>query len=87
MLIDGAPPPEMAIEAFTRVLKGHIALATARFPENTDGVALDALARAPLWAGGLDFDHGTGHGVGSYLSVHEGPQRISKGVLSHLCQE
>ena len=79
VLIDGAPPPEMAIEAFTRVLKGHIALATARFPENTDGVALDALARAPLWAGGLDFDHGTGHGVGSYLSVHEGPQRISKG--------
>ena len=79
VLIDGAPPPDMAIEAFTRVLKGHIALATARFPENTDGVALDALARAPLWAGGLDFDHGTGHGVGSYLSVHEGPQRISKG--------
>lgn len=79
VLIDGASPPAMAIEAFTRVLKGHIALASARFPEKTDGVALDALARAPLWAGGLDFDHGTGHGVGSYLSVHEGPQRISKG--------
>lgn len=79
VFINGASPPDMAIEAFTRVLKGHIALATARFPENTDGVALDALARAPLWAGGMDFDHGTGHGVGSYLSVHEGPQRISKG--------
>lgn len=79
VLIGGAPPPDNAIHAFTRVLKGHIALATARFPENTDGVALDALARAPLWAAGLDFDHGTGHGVGSYLSVHEGPQRISKG--------
>ena len=79
VLIDGASPPETAVEAFTLVLKGHIGLATARFPEKTDGVQLDALARAPLWAGGLDFDHGTGHGVGSYLSVHEGPQRISKG--------
>ena len=64
---------------FTRVLKGHIALATARFPKGTTGVQLDALARAPLWQGGLDFDHGTGHGVGSYLSVHEGPQRVARG--------
>ncbi|MCY3982123.1 MAG: aminopeptidase family protein P [Alphaproteobacteria bacterium] len=63
---------------FTRVLKGHIALATARFPEGTTGAQLDTLARAPLWQGGLDFDHGTGHGVGSYLSVHEGPQRIAR---------
>ena len=79
VLVHGAPPPDKAVMAFTRVLKGHIALAAARFPDGTDGIALDALARAPLWAVGLDFDHGTGHGVGSYLSVHEGPQRISKG--------
>jgi Xaa-Pro aminopeptidase len=65
-------------DRFTRVLKGHIALATARFPEGTTGAALDALARRPLWDVGLDYDHGTGHGVGSYLSVHEGPQNISK---------
>ena len=76
--VTGAPPPDDAIMAFTRVLKGHIALAAARFPKDTNGIALDALARAPLWAGGLDFDHGTGHGVGSYLSVHEGPQSISR---------
>ncbi|MBC6441354.1 MAG: aminopeptidase P family protein [Rhodospirillales bacterium] len=63
---------------FTAVLKGHIALATARFPENATGAQLDTLARAPLWALGADFDHGTGHGVGSHLGVHEGPQRISK---------
>lgn len=65
-------------DRFTRVLKGHIALASAIFPIGTTGAQLDALARAPLWAAGLDFDHGTGHGVGSYLSVHEGPQRISR---------
>jgi Xaa-Pro aminopeptidase len=65
-------------DRFTRVLKGHIALARARFPKGTTGSQLDALARAPLWEAGLDYDHGTGHGVGSYLSVHEGPQRISK---------
>src|SRR5581483_8126069 len=59
-------------------LKGHLALARVRFPAGTTGSALDALARTPLWAAGLDFDHGTGHGVGSYLGVHEGPQRISK---------
>ena len=63
---------------FTLVLKGHIAIATARFPIGTSGAQLDALARIALWRSGLDFDHGTGHGVGSYLSVHEGPQRISK---------
>ena len=65
-------------DRFTRVLKGHIAIATARFPEGTTGAQLDALARVALWQAGLDFDHGTGHGVGAYLSVHEGPQRISK---------
>ena len=65
-------------DRFTRVLKGHIALATARFPRGTTGSQLDVLARRPLWEAGLDFDHGTGHGVGSYLSVHEGPHRISK---------
>jgi Xaa-Pro aminopeptidase len=65
-------------DRFTRVLKGHIALAMARFPKGTTGSQLDALARHALWQIGLDFDHGTGHGVGSYLSVHEGPHRISK---------
>ncbi len=63
---------------FTLVLKGHVAIATARFPKGTRGQDLDPLARAALWQAGLDFDHGTGHGVGSYLSVHEGPQRISR---------
>jgi Xaa-Pro aminopeptidase len=69
-------------DRFTRVLKGHIAIATAIFPENTSGAQLDPLARTALWRAGLDFDHGTGHGVGSYLSVHEGPARISK--LGHV---
>jgi Xaa-Pro aminopeptidase len=73
----GRPSPEMR-DRFTRVLKGHIALATARFPEGTTGSQLDALARRALWDAGLDYDHGTGHGVGHYLGVHEGPQRIAK---------
>ena len=73
----GRPTPEMR-DRFTRVLKGHIAIARAVFPKGTSGAQIDALARMPLWQAGLDFDHGTGHGVGSYLSVHEGPQRISK---------
>jgi len=73
----GEPSREMA-ERFTLVLKGHLALARVRFPAGTTGSALDVLARMPLWSAGLDFDHGTGHGVGSYLGVHEGPQRISK---------
>ena len=73
----GTPSPEMR-DRFTRVLKGHIALATARFPAGTTGSQLDALARYSLWQAGLDYDHGTGHGVGAYLSVHEGPHRISK---------
>ena len=60
------------------MLQGHIAVATARFPVGTTGSQLDVLARRALWAAGLDYDHGTGHGVGSYLGVHEGPQRISK---------
>jgi Xaa-Pro aminopeptidase len=76
-IIVGSATPEMR-DRFTRVLKGHIALATVRFPEGTTGAALDAFARRPLWEAGLDYDHGTGHGVGSYLSVHEGPQNISK---------
>ena len=71
-------PTEQMRDRFTRVLKGHIAIATAVFPENTSGAQLDPLARTALWQAGLDFDHGTGHGVGSYLSVHEGPARISK---------
>ncbi len=73
----GTPDPEMC-DRFTRVLKGHIGIATARFPAGTNGGQLDTLARRSLWEAGLDFDHGTGHGVGSYLGVHEGPQRISK---------
>lgn len=73
----GRTTPEMR-DRFTRVLKGHIALATVKFPKGVTGQQLDALARRPLWEVGLDYDHGTGHGVGSYLSVHEGPQRISK---------
>jgi Xaa-Pro aminopeptidase len=76
-MIVGTPTAEMK-DRFTRVLKGHIALATMKFPEGTTGAALDAFARKPLWDAGLDYDHGTGHGVGSYLSVHEGPQNISK---------
>ncbi len=71
-------PTDEHCDRYTRVLKGHIALATAKFPEGTTGSQLDALARASLWEVGLDYDHGTGHGVGSFLSVHEGPQRISK---------
>ncbi|WP_085809027.1 aminopeptidase P family protein [Sphingomonas sp. TZW2008] len=73
----GAPTAEMR-DRYTRVLKGHIALATAVFPRGTVGSQLDILARLPLWQAGLDFAHGTGHGVGSYLSVHEGPARIAK---------
>ncbi len=73
----GKPTPEMC-DRYTRVLKGHIAIARARFPKGTSGAQIDILARLPLWQAGLDFDHGTGHGVGSYLSVHEGPQRIAK---------
>ncbi len=73
----GTPSDEMR-DRFTRVLKGHIALATCRFPVGTSGAQLDVLARHALWQVGLDYDHGTGHGVGSYLSVHEGPHRIAK---------
>ena len=73
----GAPSAEMC-DRFTRVLRGHIAIARAVFPDGTTGAQLDTLARQFLWQAGLDFEHGTGHGVGSYLSVHEGPARISK---------
>ena len=72
----GEPTAEM-LDRFTRVLKGHIAIATAVFPRGTRGSQLDSFARRPLWEAGLDYAHGTGHGVGSFLSVHEGPQRIS----------
>jgi len=70
--------PHLAKEHFTRVLKGHIAIATLRFPKGTCGEQIDAFARKSLWDAGLDYAHGTGHGVGSFLSVHEGPQRIGK---------
>jgi Xaa-Pro aminopeptidase len=73
----GTPSPEMR-KRFTRVLKGHIAIATVVFPDGATGAQLDSFARQYLWAAGIDFDHGTGHGVGSYLSVHEGPARISR---------
>ncbi|WP_407050342.1 aminopeptidase P family protein [Methyloraptor flagellatus] len=73
----GTPSAEMR-DRYTRVLKGHVAISMAVFPKGTTGAHLDAFARLPLWQAGLDFDHGTGHGVGAYLSVHEGPQRISK---------
>ena len=72
----GQPTDEMR-DRFTRVLKGHIALATALFPKGVRGSQLDSFARRPLWEAGLDYAHGTGHGVGSFLSVHEGPQRIA----------
>ncbi|RVU21051.1 aminopeptidase P family protein [Methylobacterium oryzihabitans] len=73
----GAPTDEMR-DRYTRVLRGHIAIATAVFPRGTTGAQIDGFARRPLWEAGLDFDHGTGHGVGAFLSVHEGPQRIAK---------
>ncbi|MGC6399889.1 aminopeptidase P family protein [Sphingomonas sp. FW199] len=73
----GEPTAEMR-DRFTRVLQGHIAIATAIFAEGTTGGQLDSFARRPLWDAGLDFAHGTGHGVGAYLAVHEGPQRIAK---------
>jgi Xaa-Pro aminopeptidase len=72
----GEPTQEMR-DRFTRVLQGHIAIATAVFPKGTRGSQLDSFARRPLWEAGLDYAHGTGHGVGSFLAVHEGPQRIS----------
>ena len=73
----GQPTAEMR-DRFTRVLRGHIAIARAVFPDGTSGAQIDTLARQFLWQAGIDFEHGTGHGVGSYLSVHEGPARISK---------
>jgi Xaa-Pro aminopeptidase len=73
----GEPTAEMR-DRFTRVLRGHMAIARAVFPDGTSGAQLDTLARQFLWEAGVDFEHGTGHGVGSYLSVHEGPARISK---------
>ena len=76
-IVVGEPTPEMR-DRNTRVLKGHIAISRSVFPKGTTGAQIDGFARRPLWEAGLDFDHGTGHGVGSYLSVHEGPQRIAK---------
>ena len=80
LLVGEAPPARLALyrDRYTRVLRGHVAVAMARFPKGTPGAQIDALARMALWQAGLDFDHGTGHGVGAYLSVHEGPQRIAK---------
>lgn len=74
----GPVPPEGAAEAFTRVLKGMVGISRLRFPKGIAGGHIDVVARMALWEAGLDYDHGTGHGVGVYLSVHEGPQRISR---------
>ena len=79
----GKPTAEMR-QRFTLVLKGHIAVASARFPKGTRGIDLDPFARRALWQHGLDYDHGTGHGIGSYLSVHEGPQSISRAGMAVL---
>ncbi len=76
-IIVGKPTAEMR-DRFTRVLKGHIAVAALRFPKGTNGAQVDGFARRALWDSGLDFDHSTGHGVGAFLCVHEGPQRLSK---------
>ncbi len=76
-VVVGTPSEEMRTR-FTLVLKGHIAIASVRFPKGTTGPQIDTLARLALWQAGLDYDHGTGHGVGHYLNVHEGPQRIAK---------
>ncbi len=70
-------PTERQKQVYTKVLRGHINLAMQKFPEGTGGIALDALARTHLWNSGLDYGHGTGHGVGAFLNVHEGPQRIA----------
>ncbi|CAK0900759.1 unnamed protein product [Prorocentrum cordatum] len=78
----GRPTPRER-ECFTRVLKGHVALASAVFPQGTPGFVVDALARRPLWDAGLDYPHGTGHGVGAALAVHEGPQGIAKRYENH----
>ncbi|QPC41886.1 aminopeptidase P family protein [Kaustia mangrovi] len=83
-IVVGEPTVEMR-DRFTTVLKGHIAIARIRFPARTTGAQIDILARMALWQKGLDFDHGTGHGVGSFLSVHEGPARISK--AGHVAME
>jgi Xaa-Pro aminopeptidase len=77
-------PSALMRDRFTRVLQGHIAVARAVFPVGTNGAQIDAFARAALWRAGLDFDHGTGHGIGSYLSVHEGPQRLAKTGMTAL---
>jgi Xaa-Pro aminopeptidase len=79
----GKPTHEMR-QRFTLVLKGHIAVASAHFPKGTRGIDLDPFARRALWQHGLDYDHGTGHGIGSYLSVHEGPQSISRAGMAVL---
>jgi Xaa-Pro aminopeptidase len=73
------PVPGFERDIYTTVLKSHVALACARFPAGTTGLQIDGIARAPLWKAGIDFDHGTGHGIGSYLAVHEGPIRIGPG--------
>src|SRR6185437_5355156 len=76
--IGPSDPPSELRQRVTRVMKGHIAIATLVFPEGLGGAHLDAFARRALWQVGLDYDHGTGHGVGSYLSVHEGPVSLSR---------
>lgn len=84
-IVIGSPTARQK-EIYTRVLKGHLAIARAEFPVGTTGSQLDVLARQYLWEAGLDYDHGTGHGVGSFLSVHEGPQSISNRPNTHALQ-
>jgi Xaa-Pro aminopeptidase len=85
--VAGGRATEQVRRTFTLVLKGHIAISKQRFPITCTGTRLDTLARSALWQAGLDFDHGVGHGVGSYLSVHEGPQRISYKLADQLLEE
>jgi Xaa-Pro aminopeptidase len=82
----GTPPADL-VDRYTRVLRGHVALSTLRFPQGAAGPHLDAVARRPLWDAGLDYDHGTGHGVGSFLSVHEGPVAFSRAAKPVPLQE
>lgn len=82
--ISVGPSPEDAREPFTRVLKGLIAMSRLVWPEGLAGAHIDAVARASLWQAGLDYDHGTGHGVGAYLGVHEGPQALSRRSMAPL---
>ena len=78
-----SPPTAFQQRCYTRVLQGHVALASLKFPVGTSGHKIDAVARVALWKDGLDYPHGTGHGVGHYLNVHEGPEGVGAGVRAY----